>query len=249
MNHQRSNRMSVPSNGHYRVRLGFAVAAFVLASVSSAVAVEDGPTTKARHAEATARGAPRENESRMPAGFPEGLKKKLEDLAQKETQGTLSDDEKQRLARLRQIKQNFQKREDRVDRAKLLKQKETDGTLTAEEKPELEATKQREARFENLRKQTSDRLSTRQQRTRQAKRLALKELPRLFDDSAAKAEFAKHAERLAKIERARDVASAEQDADTLARLDKVRDRETQRHQAWVAKRRPAANSANQGAKP
>jgi hypothetical protein len=180
-------------------------------------------------------------------GMPPGLQKKLDELKQKEAAGKLTDDEKKELARLNQFQQRRLTRDERRARLAALKQKETDGKLTPDEKAELEKVQKVHERYEDLAKKAKERADSRKQRSREAKRQALKESPKVRSDAATTAEYRKHAERLAKLERAKELATADQNTDAATKIDKLIAQETQRHQAWLAKQ-TAANAASQGAK-
>ena len=182
-------------------------------------------------------------------GMPPGLQKKVDELKQKEAAGTLTDDEKKELARLSQFHQRRQSREERQARLTELKQKETAGNLSDAEKQELDKVQQIQARHEEMDKRAKERAESRKQRSRDAKRQALKEAPKVATDGAATAEYKKHAERLAKLERAKELASADQNADAVTKIEGLITQETQRHQAWLAKQTAAANATSQGAKP
>jgi hypothetical protein len=179
-------------------------------------------------------------------GPPEAMKQRFDELTQKEKAGTLSEDEKKELARMKEMQAHRQTRQQRQARLAELKQKESTGTLTAEEKAELEKLQQVQTRYEAVEKHARERAATRQQRSRDAKRQALKEYPGLQTDAQAKAEYQKHAERLAKLERAKELATASQNNDQLAKIEKLTAQENQRHQTWITNH-PAQPS--QGAKP
>lgn len=180
--------------------------------------------------------------------MPPGQQKKLEELTQKETAGTLTPEEKTELARLKQFQQRRQTREERKARLTELKAKETGGKITPEEKAELEKMQQIQARHDELEKTLKVREENRKQRSREAKREALRESPKVASDAATTAEYKKYAERLAKLERARDLATADQNTEAVAKIEKLVTQENQRHKAWLAKQAAAANAAGQGVK-
>jgi hypothetical protein len=277
MNHQRSILTLTAARNHFKVVLGLAAVAMALASVMSAAAAPGGPhdakgpppgAHKAGGIREQFGGGKRGPDGKRPdhehgpghgmagaPGFngphhdamPPGLQKKLEELKQKEAAGKLTDDEKKELARLTQFQEHRKSREERKARLAELKQKETDGKLTDDEKKELEKAKQIQARHDELDKRDRDRAETRRQRAREAKRQALKESPKVANDAATTAEYKKYAERLAKLERAKELATADQNTDAVSKIDKLIAQETQRHQAWLAKQRAATNAASQGA--
>lgn len=53
--------------------------------------------------------------------------------------------------------------------------------------------------------------------------------------NAMKEELKRHARRLARLDRARDVADEAKDTDTVARIDKLIAKENERHDKWIAK--------------
>lgn len=178
---------------------------------------------------------------------PEVLKKRLEELSKKEAAGTLTDADKKELERLKQFHQRRLTREERKARLNELREKESAGKLTPDEKAELGKVQEIQARHEALEQAAKAREENRKQRVRDAKRHALKEFPKLTQDAAATAEYRKHAERLAKLERAKELASADKNSDVVTRIEALLSREKQRHQAWLTKHQPAAQGANQGA--
>lgn len=278
MNHQRSILTLTTARGHFKVVLGLAAVAMALASVTSAAAAPGGPHDAKGPPPGAHKGAgireqfgggkpgpdgkrpehehgPGHGAAGTPGlngphhdAMPPGLQKKLEELKQKEAAGKLTDDEKKELARLNQFQERRQTREERKARLADLKQKEAAGKLTDDEKKELEKATQVQARQDELEKRDRERAETRKQRAREAKRQALKESPKVANDAATTAEYKKHAERLAKLERAKELATADQNTDAGAKIDKLIAQEKQRHQAWLAKQQAATNAASQGAK-
>jgi hypothetical protein len=177
---------------------------------------------------------------------PEAVKKRIEELKQKEAQGTISAEEKQELARIQQHMGPRQTGEQRKARLADLKQKEAAGTLTAEEKAELDKVQQIQARHDTMEKAAAEKAQNRKDRSREAKRQALKEYPKLGQDPTGTAEYQKHADRLAKLERAKDLAAADQRTDTVQKIDALITQENQRHQTWLAKHQSAAPGTSQG---
>jgi hypothetical protein len=184
---------------------------------------------------------------RPPHAMPEGLKQRLNELKQKESQGKLTPEEKQELERLQRGPGQRMSPEQRKARLAELQQKLDGGTLTPEEKAELDKAQRMQTRHEALDKQAGERAQNRKHRSRDAKRQALKEYPNLSKDAAAMAEYRKHSERLAKLERAKELATAEERTDLVAKIDTLIAKEKERHQAWVAKHPANAQPANQGA--
>jgi len=67
--------------------------------------------------------------------------------------------------------------------------------------------------------------------------------------ASIKEELKRHARRLARLERAKSVADEAKDADTVARIDKLIEKETARHDKWIAGYDPNAASGDKaGAK-
>jgi hypothetical protein len=163
--------------------------------------------------------------------------RRVAELKQKEADGTLTDEEKAELEQLKQRRQGkAARRAQRRARLAELKQKQADGKLTDEEKKELEKIQQVQQRHQELMRKRGAKAKSRIVRRRAAKRKALKECPRLRNkDQAALAEYGKHGQRMAKLERAREVAQAEGRNELVARIDKLIAKEKERHQSWVAK--------------
>jgi hypothetical protein len=170
----------------------------------------------------------------------EARQKRVAELKQKEGQGKLTPQEKQELERL-QHPVRFTM-EQRMARMTELEQKQAKGKLTAEEQTELDRGKQMRVRREAMEKRFAEMAQNRKNRARDAKRQALKEHPNLGKDANATAEYGKHAERLAKLERAKEVAAADQRTDVVTKIDALIAQENQRHQAWLAKN-PAPTAA------
>jgi hypothetical protein len=133
--------------------------------------------------------------------------------------------------------------EQRKARLAELKQKESTGKLTQEEKAELERMERVQAAHEALANRAKEMAENRKNRSRDAKRQALKEFPKLEQDAAATAEYKKHAERLAKLDRAKELASADQNNDTVQKIDALITQENQRHQTWLANHQSTAPGA------
>ncbi len=71
---------------------------------------------------------------------------------------------------------------------------------------ELVKVRQIRASHDALAKRWAELAQSRKNRVRDAKRQALKEYPKLSEDDAATAKYRKHAERLAKLERGKELA-------------------------------------------
>lgn len=179
---------------------------------------------------------------------PEGFKKRIEELKQKEAQGTISPAEKQELERMQRHRGPRMSIEQRKARLAELQEKESAGKLTEEEKTEFDRIQKAQARRDAMEKRFAERMQNRKIRSREAKRKALREFPKLGTDAAALAEYKKHADRLAKLERAKELANADERADLVEKIDNLVAQENQRHQAWLARqsaRTTSATGANQ----
>jgi hypothetical protein len=124
-----------------------------------------------------------------------------------------------------------------------LKAKLDAGKLTDSEQKELEQLQTLQARHDALNAAQIAKAQSRATRAREAKRQALKENPNAGRDPATIAEYRKHAERMAKLERAKDLAAADGDTAMVQRIDAIIAKEQQRHAAWVAKNLPSAQGA------
>jgi uncharacterized protein YnzC (UPF0291/DUF896 family) len=159
--------------------------------------------------------------------------KRIGELRQKKAAGTLTDEEKAEYENIRQ--RLGPPRRHRQARLAELEKKKSDGKLTDEEKKELERIEQIRERHEALKQKHAERKQSRAKRRLAAKRKALTESPALRgSDQAALAEYGKHGQRMAMLERAREVAEAEGRDDLVTRIDKLIAKEQQRHQKWVA---------------
>jgi hypothetical protein len=124
-------------------------------------------------------------------------------------------------------------RQARKQRMAELEEKEKAGGLTDEEKGELEKTRKIQGRFDALRKKHEERAKDRAKRRRASKREAMKHFPGFRKHPKAHHEFQKHARRLARLERAREVADASGKDDLVARIDKLIEKENARHEKWL----------------
>ncbi len=175
------------------------------------------------------------------------MKKRIDELRDKETKGTLSADEKTELTQLEQAHHPRQTAEQRKARIQELSQKQAAGKLTDAEKTEFDRAQNIQARHDGLEKQDAARAQNRKDRSRNSKRDALKEYPNLNKDANAVAEYQKHAERLAKLERAKELATADGRTDVATKTDALIAKENERHQAWVTKHATDVKPATQGA--
>ena len=132
-------------------------------------------------------------------------------------------------------KRKGHRREQRRARHAELKQKESDGKLSDGEEQELGKIERVRKRHRALKGKHAKRGKSRIKRRRAARRKALAEFPGLLKNNSALAEYGKHGQRMAQLERAREVAEAEGLDDLVKRIDKLMAREKERHQKWVAK--------------
>jgi hypothetical protein len=100
-----------------------------------------------------------------------------------------------------------------------------------------EAKAERERRMAALLAAEQQLDATREQRRMAALQAALAAFPTVSVDPAAQQEFDQHAQRIARLERLREVAEADARDDLFARIDGIVQRENQRHDAWVAAHR------------
>ena len=175
------------------------------------------------------------------------MEQRLADLQAKNAQGTLTASEQQELARLQQFSSRRQTDAQRKARLAELKQKETAGTLAPNEKTELDKVQQIQARHEALDLSTGQKAQTRPKRSRDSKRQALQEYPNLGDSAVAAAEYEKHANRLAQLERAKELALADQRTDVSQKVDTLMAQENQRHQNWLTQHPPTPQGNTQAA--
>lgn len=169
---------------------------------------------------------------------------RLKELTDKEAAGKLTADEKAELARLKQ----HPGRHFGILRRGLiaeLEAKEKAGKLTDEEKSKLEKARKLEEKHEAMKKAFEQKAEDRKERVREARRKALSEFPKLSENAVAVAEYKKHAERLAKLERAKGLAEADENSEMAQKIDKLIATEKQRHQAWLSKNQSKAQGAAQ----
>jgi NAD-dependent DNA ligase len=87
---------------------------------------------------------------------------------------------------------------------------------------------------------------TRPKRSRDSKRQALQEYPNLGDSAVAAAEYEKHANRLAQLERAKELALADQRTDVSQKVDTLMAQENKRHQNWLTQHPPTPQGNTEG---
>jgi len=186
-----------------------------------------------------------------PMGMPG---KRFLELVEKEKAGTLTDEEKAQLEQLRKVHaMHMARREARQARFSELGEKEKAGTLSEAEKSELAKIKEIQGRFEALKQKYAERFKDRAERRKASKRLALQAFPGADKNPPARAEFIKHARRVAMLERARELAQAGERDELVARIDKLLEKEQTRHGAWVerhkAEKADKPEKADKGATP
>lgn len=162
----------------------------------------------------------------------DAIRLRLEELEKKGDK--LTPEEHQELAKLRANRHRTPWAARRARYADL-KARQDAGTLSAAEQGELQQLQifeNRRASLESTDKVNDD---SRQKRAREAKRAALRENPNVGKDPATTAEFKKHAERMAKLERAAAIASTETDDELLKKINELIGKEQQRHGAWLQK--------------
>lgn len=174
-------------------------------------------------------------------------KKHFDELSQKEKDGKLTSDEKKELEALKQHHDHGRHLGAVKRKARLEELTQKGDKLTDDEKAELEKLKKVQSRHEDVDKKAAEKAESRKTRSREAKRQALKDAPNVGKDTEATAEYKKHAERLAKLERARELAVADEDNEKVQKVDSLMTQEKQRHQNWVAKNQSRVQAASQGA--
>ncbi len=181
-----------------------------------------------------------EHDGAQDAGVAHGprdaVRLRLEELEKKGD--ALTPDEQQELAKLRENRHRMPWAARRARYADL-KSRQDAGTLSAAEQGELQQLQVFENRRASLESTEKANAENRQKRAREAKRAALHENPSVGKDPATTAEFKKHAERMAKLERAATIASTESDDELLKKVNELIGKEQQRHGAWLAKHAPA----------
>lgn len=177
----------------------------------------------------------------------EAGKKHFDELKQKEKDGKLTSDEKTELEKLKEHHDHGRHLGAVKRKARLEELKQKGDTLTDDEKAELEKLKKVQSRHDDVDKKAAERAESRKVRSREAKRQALKDAPNVGKDAAATAEYKKHAERLAKLERAKELATADENKEVVQKVDALLAQETQRHQNWVMKNQSRVQSGSQGA--
>ncbi len=157
------------------------------------------------------------------------------ELVKKEKDGTLTEAEKSELDAMRAHPTLARGGAARKARTNELEQKQASGTLTDEEKGELEELQRKQARIKELDNKHAKRKADREKRRLESKREALSRFPGYAKNAPARDEFQKHASRLAKLRRAKDLATAEERTELVARIDELITKENARHEKWMTK--------------
>jgi hypothetical protein len=204
---------------------------------------QDGPPHGGRGPEGRGPGDGPPGQGDKPPGHP-GLHgddrpgvdgQRLAELLRKQKDGTLTEAEKAELERMRDHAHFARGKEARKARRDALEAKRTAGTLTDEETAELERLQKASERLEALKKKHEKRKADRDKRRHDAKRDALLRFPGFEKHAPARDEFKKHARRVAKLERSKEVAEAEGRSDLAERIDKLIAKENARHEKWLEK--------------
>ena len=177
--------------------------------------------------------------------------KRVAELKKKQKEGTLTVEEEEELSQMKQRRRGKGPRAMRAARIAELEKKKAGGKLTDEETQELAKLQKINERHKKLKQKAAKRKQDRAERRRAAKRKALGLFRNIDKDQEALAAFGKHGMRMAKLERAREVAEAEGNEKLVKRIDKLVDKEKARHQKWVEKhqaKKQAAKAQKGGAK-
>jgi uncharacterized protein YnzC (UPF0291/DUF896 family) len=185
---------------------------------------------------------------RREGATPDAKKKHFDELSQKEKDGKLTSDEKKELEKLKKEHHDHGRHLGAVKRkARIDELTQKGDKLTDDEKSELARIQKIQSRHEDVDKKAAEKAESRKARSREAKRQALKDAPNVGKDAAATAEYKKHAERLAKLERAKELATADENNDVVQRVDSLIAQEKQRHQNWLTKNQANVQAASEGA--
>ncbi len=116
-----------------------------------------------------------------------------------------------------------------------LEEKQRAGALSVAEKQRLaQLQAERQKRYATLDQSDKVKAESRAQRRNESERQAQERYQAVAHDPAAQQEFDQNAERVAKLDRAREVAAAEGRDDVVARVDQLLSKEKQRHETWLA---------------
>jgi len=176
-------------------------------------------------------------------GRQEAVQHRIDELEKKGDKLTL--DEKEELTRLRSHPFHripFAKLKGRLQE---LQSKQDAGKLADGDQKELERLQKIQTRHAALEGAHQAQAQSRVNRSRDAKRRALQENPKVGKDVATNTEFTKYAQRMAKLDRAKELAAADEDTELVQKIDSLIAKEQQRHQAWVTKNSPSPQGAAQ----
>jgi len=161
--------------------------------------------------------------------------KRMVELKKKQQAGTLTPSEEEELAQMKQRRRGKGHRAERAARLAELEKKKADGKLTDEETQELAKLQKINERHKQLKEKIAERKKDRAERRRASKRVALGQFRNIGKDQEALAEYGKHGQRLARLERAKEVAQAEGNDELVKRIDQLLQKEKARHEQWVSK--------------
>lgn len=185
--------------------------------------------------------------ARSDGGPLEAVTKQFNELRQKEKDGKLSDGEKKELEQLKQHRDRGRHWGAAKRKARIEELQQKADKLTDDEKTELAKARQDQVRHDEVDKKANDKAESRKARSREAKRQAIKDAPNVGRDAEATAEYKKHAERFARLERAKELANADENGQMVQKIDSLMTRENERHQRWVTKNQSRMQAARQGA--
>jgi hypothetical protein len=163
---------------------------------------------------------------------PPGSPARYEQLKRAEAHGVLSPSDQVELARMEQGRRQFTYAE-RQARLEDLRRREA--KLAAHERMEYERLQEARRRHEELDRLEAERERNRLERIREAKRRAWEEQRHHRMDTTSYAEYQKHAQRQAKLDRVRQLAAADGELRLVARIDALIAHENQRHNNWIAR--------------
>jgi hypothetical protein len=157
---------------------------------------------------------------------------RYEQLKRMEARGALSPSEQVELGRMEE-KRRAMSYADQQARLEDLRRREA--KLAAAERMEYERLQENRRRHEELERLEAERERTRLARIREAKYRAWQQGRTRHWDDRSYAEYRKHAERQAKLERVRQLAAANGEVRLVVRIDGLIAQEDQRHNNWIAR--------------
>ena len=172
----------------------------------------------------------------------EAIRRRIDELEKKGDK--LTPQEKQELEGLRANKHRMPWGQ-RKARFEQLKARLDAGKLTESEQAELEKMRQLDVKHQALEANDKVNAESRKQRAREAKRQALRESVKVGKDADTTAEYRKYAERMAKLERAQALATADDDKELIQKIQALIGKEQQRHGEWLTKHTSSPQGAAQ----